>query len=236
MDIELFLKRYIDGDGQNLGVKPFERYASFDYCFNYFQEFKERGNTAQLASPENIQASCLQLGFYLASWGMLRGSTFIFNKSVKVYENVIREIANADGIIWNLDVDGYTPSNIKHLHRFSKKLISAFGIEHTPSDTLYTKIMLGVFGNVPAFDSYFKDGFGTSGFTEYALKKISDFYREHNEIIERFRIPTIDFLTSKPTNRFYTRAKMIDMVFFVKGGDDIAEKNRRKKRADIDKL
>ena len=30
-------------------------------------------STADLAAPENLQMSCLQLGFYLASWGMLRG-------------------------------------------------------------------------------------------------------------------------------------------------------------------
>jgi hypothetical protein len=53
---------------------PEARYASFDYCFNYFQEARESGDTAQLADGEHRMLSCLQLGFFLASWGMMRGS------------------------------------------------------------------------------------------------------------------------------------------------------------------
>ena len=55
------------------GRKPNERYTSFDYCYNYFQAFRESGEVSALATPTNIQVSCLQLGFYLASWGMLPG-------------------------------------------------------------------------------------------------------------------------------------------------------------------
>jgi hypothetical protein len=54
---------------------PDARYASFDYCFNYFRSFREQDRTADIAAPQNLQMSCLQLGFYLASWGMLRGSS-----------------------------------------------------------------------------------------------------------------------------------------------------------------
>ena len=48
----------------NSDKKPQERYASFDFCFNYFQGFK---NKADIANSTNIQNSCLQLGFYLQS-------------------------------------------------------------------------------------------------------------------------------------------------------------------------
>lgn len=37
------------------------------------------------------------------------------------------------------------------------------------------------------------------------------------EVIERHRVPTIDFVTGEPTNRRYSRAKVIDMIFFVEG-------------------
>jgi hypothetical protein len=39
------------------------RYTSFDYCFNYFQSFREQNRVADIASRENKQLSCL----YLAS-------------------------------------------------------------------------------------------------------------------------------------------------------------------------
>ncbi len=73
VDLDANLRRYLDGGTGSGGRKPNERYASFDYCFNYFQSFRELGNISALAGPANVQLSCLQLGFYLASWGMLRG-------------------------------------------------------------------------------------------------------------------------------------------------------------------
>ena len=78
--------------------------------------------------------------------------------------------------------------------------------------------MLGIFSNVPAFNSFFKKGFGVSTFGKYALEKISAFYQENKSVIEKSRLATIDFLTGQPTIRLYTRAKVIDMIFFIEGG------------------
>jgi hypothetical protein len=48
---------------------------------------------SELATPANLQISCLQLGFFLASWGMYRGSTDVFQKSVRYLAPVVRVIA-----------------------------------------------------------------------------------------------------------------------------------------------
>lgn len=85
------------------------------------------------------------------------------------------------------------------------------------SDTLATKIMLGMFGNVPAFDSAFKLGFGVSTFGRTALGKIQRFYIENQDVIEKHRVPTLDFVSGEPTDRLYTHAKVIDMIFFIEG-------------------
>lgn len=49
------------------GEKPDinSRSRSWDYCYNYFQDHPE--------PTQDLERSCLQLGYYLASWGMLRG-------------------------------------------------------------------------------------------------------------------------------------------------------------------
>ncbi len=86
------------------------------------------------------------------------------------------------------------------------------------SDILLTKIMLGTFGCVPAFDTYFKKGFGVSTFGRKALRKIGEFYTANAEVIERNRVQTLDFVSGVDTERRYTRAKVIDMIFFVAGG------------------
>ncbi len=61
MDIEWCLDEYL---GER---NPTARYTSFDYCFNYFQSFRERGDESAIAAEASIETSCMQLGFYLVS-------------------------------------------------------------------------------------------------------------------------------------------------------------------------
>ena len=77
--------------------------------------------------------------------------------------------------------------------------------------------MLGTMGCVPAFDTNFRKGFNASTFGPKALRRLNRFYREHAEVIEAHRKPTISFDTGEPTDRCYTRAKVIDMIFFIEG-------------------
>src|SRR5579885_2777245 len=72
---------------------PGGRYASFDYCFNYFQGVRERGEAEQLLDEANLQMSCLQLGYYLASWGMMRGSGQLLQRSLRGLVPVVEVIA-----------------------------------------------------------------------------------------------------------------------------------------------
>ena len=97
-------------DARDAGRHPLERYASFDYCFNYFQGFKDKKELAQ----NNIQNSCLHLGFYLASWGMFHNS-FLLQKSIKFYEPLIKYIASEKCGVWDIDADEYTDTNIEKL-------------------------------------------------------------------------------------------------------------------------
>jgi hypothetical protein len=77
--------------------------------------------------------------------------------------------------------------------------------------------MLGAFGCVPAFDRFFRVGFGTSRFGPKALAGIERFYQVNAETIDRHRVATLDFATGEPTSRTYTAAKVIDMIFFIEG-------------------
>lgn len=218
MDIEANLREYLYGIGRTQGVMPTERYASFDYCFNYFQSFREQGRLEALANVEHLQTSCLQLGFYLASWGMLRGSAFLLGKSVKFYERLVVTIVGTAPDLWAIDVDTYTPNNIKLILECKRQFVESLGRANSPSDTLVSKIMLGVFGNVPAFDLNFKTGFGVSTFGKQALEKVANFYETHKAVVDKYRVPTLDFATGQSTHRQYTRAKVVDMVFFIQGG------------------
>ncbi len=196
---------------------PCDRYASFDYCFNYFQGFK---NKSEIASPKNIQNSCLHLGFYLASWGMLVRKSFLLQKSIKFYEPLIKYIASTECNVWNIDVSNYTDTNIELLIKCKEKIIDSLGCSNAKTwDTLVTKIMLGVFGNVPAFDTNFRTGSNLGTFNKHALQEIYSFYNENKKIIsdKATKIKTFEYDSGEAGNRFYTEAKIIDMIFFIEG-------------------
>lgn len=101
--------------------------------------------------------SCLQLGFYLASWGMMRGSSFLLEKSVKNYKTLIIAISKMNPKLWEIDVDKYDDENINLLLNCKQQIVEVLGEMNKPSDTLITKIMLGVFANTPAFDQYVRN-------------------------------------------------------------------------------
>jgi len=195
--------------------EPTARYASFDYCYNYFQTYRERANVSAVAATANMELSCLHLGFYLASWGMLRGSTDLLQRSIKHLEPVVTAIAGAPPALWEIDANDYSDEVWATLGGFNADLCAI--LSGNASDTLTTKIMLGIFGCVPAFDTNFVRGAGVWKFSQTALRRVELFYREHAEVIERYRQPTLDFATNGNTHRKYTRAKVIDMIFFVEG-------------------
>lgn len=138
-----------------------DRGASFDFCFNYFQSFKDSQLTEHISSGENLQLTCFHLGFFLASWGMFRGKAFLAQKSVKFYEPMIHLISKFDKRIWSIDVDKYDSGNIELLLDFKKGMLAELeeskkltaSPDSTASELVVTKTMHGVFGNIPAFDT-----------------------------------------------------------------------------------
>jgi hypothetical protein len=210
-DIEEVVTDFISKLGSN------DRFASFDYCYNYFRTTNDL--------TRDIEKSCLTLGFYLASWGMFRGSSFLLQKSAKHFERTVDYVANLDRSVWEIDVDTYTDQNIQ-------KIISIYGdvkdllIDNANADlTLITKVLLGVFGFVPAFDNYFSETFrrisnGQCGFRRVNTKSltfIQSFYEANQLTIDNLsnRTFTTDFMTGKKTARTYPKAKIIDMYGFM---------------------
>ena len=203
--------------------KPSEANSSFDFCFNYFSCMRKN-----IAEEENIVLSCLHLGFYLASWGMYRGSCKIRNKSFLFFKELMHLISQEDWSgLWEIDVDCYnSENNLTLLMNFKKRLkgfLNTAGVSPTP--TLTSKIMLGLFGNIPAFDEKFKQGsrhndswFGED-WNRKSLEKIHIFYWKNREEINNLQsnIYTINS-DGQRTEIKYTKAKIIDMAFFVEGG------------------
>lgn len=202
--------------------KSDHRYASFDYCYNYFNSFRDK---SEIATSKNVEKSCLHIGSYLASWGMYRGSSFLLReKSVRYYKELVIWISQCPPKYWKIDVDNYDSENIKILLKIYSSISNVLDLSEDRSPVLVTKIMLGVFSNTPAYDRNFKKTFskhfkGKPGFTKYnekSLIALYDFYYENRVIINRLssKTKTLDFTTGKKTNTAYTKAKIIDMIGF----------------------
>lgn len=217
MDIKKSINQFLEGNGKNRGRKPDERYASFDFCYNFFYSFYKENRLSELTNEQNLQMSCLQVGFYLASWGMMRGSSFLLEKSVRNYKNLIVAISKMNPKLWEIDVKDYNEENISLLLNCKQQIISALGKENKPSETLITKIMLGVFANIPAFDQYFKKSLKVHTVNKRSLLIIKEFYEKNKDLFDSFTIPTYDFLTAKETDTIYPNAKLIDMCGFIDG-------------------
>ncbi len=198
-------------------TNPEHRYASFDYCYNYFSTIKD--------PTHDIEKSCLVLGFYLASWGMLRGSSFLLQKSAKHFESTIEYISTLDKSTWKIDVDNYNIDNIKEIIHIYQEIKQRMIVNGNSDLTLITKVLLGVFGFIPAFDSYFCNAFreiskGQCGFrkvNEKSLSIIKTFYECNRSIIDKLSVQTYttDFLSGQKTNINYPKAKIIDMYGFT---------------------
>jgi hypothetical protein len=202
---------------------PNDRFTSFDYCYNYFRPVDD--------VQKDIEKSCLVLGFYLASWGMFRGSSFLLQKSAKHLEPVIEYISKLDRQVWTIDVDCYTNENIDIILSIYKGIKNHVIPGGNADLTLITKILLGVFGFVPAFDNYFTETFrrlslGQCGFRRVnreSLSIISDFYTANNAVIDDLanRTFTTDFKSGQKTRINYPKAKIIDMYgFMARSGEE----------------
>lgn len=90
------------------------------------------------------------------------------------------------------------------------------------SDTLVTKSMLGVYGNVPAFDTHSRQGMGVWTLNRASLKRVTEFYGCHRDVTDEYAasIRTLDFLTGEDSGRHYTKAKIVDMVGFMAGDSE----------------
>lgn len=212
-DIEIVVNKFKSQSNPN------DRYTSFDYCYNYFL------TTTDLT--QDIEKSCLILGFYLASWGMFRGSSFLLQKSVKHFEPTIRYIATLEKSVWDIDIDSYNDKSMQTVIKIYQD-IKFHLIDKNNSDlTLITKILLGVFGFIPAFDNYFCNSFrriyrGQCGFRKVnvqSLSLIKSFYQSNKAIIDSIASETFttEFITGQKTTINYPKAKIIDMYGFTVG-------------------
>ena len=163
-DITETINRFYNLYGNNPKGAPVTRFRSWEWCHNYFIEHKDN------PSAEEKDFMALHLAFYLASWGMYRGSTYLLQRDYKAHTNAVENILNNEyQLLWNFDSTQSDINKAKELlfgndgnggiyHKIKDSYNEYYGSDDDASETLVTKILLGTFGCVPAFDRFLKSG------------------------------------------------------------------------------
>jgi hypothetical protein len=205
----------------------FHRYRSWDNCFKLFSENKLTENHS------------LQLAFYLASWGMYRGSSGLLQKNHLIHDAAVEIIyKNKYRDLKCNDTREISKKQIpliielkEELANHYKKIRFERGFTNnniSDTDTLLSKILLGTMACVPAYDRYFivglkEKGINLSKFNKSSLTELLDFIDFNKNTIEKFQreiLESIDF--------HYPVMKILDMYFWQVGyGIEMTKKKRR---------
>ncbi len=199
------------------------RYRSWEHCYKCFYD-------ARNESEADYDYLSLQLAFYLASWGMYRGSSFLLQKDYKVHIPAVKEIMEDKyDCLLGIDCCELRKKNVQDsLILLNKSLKDYYAgirssvieeaVKKDISDTLITKILMGTLGCVPAYDRYFVDGVKaekvtTGNYNLQSLLGLVDFYEANYERFENTRKGLVVY------NLQYPQMKLLDMGFWQVGFD-----------------
>ncbi|MDK7340374.1 hypothetical protein QP500_07915 [Pauljensenia sp. UMB0018B] len=205
------------------------RSRSWEHCYRVFRDARTD------PSPDYDYLS-LHLAFYLASWGMYRGSCFIFQKDYKVHTPIVKEILkpeydrlfglacadlrNSDAGVQVTELCDYIADYFYPI----REQVAGHKVETPVSQVLITKILLGTLGCVPAYDRFLVDGIKKYKVTtqEYSLDsviRLVDFYEEHNDRLEEAR------RGMQSDDLIYPQMKLLDMGFWQIGYDEATKES-----------
>ena len=206
---------------EQVKADPNGRYVSWEHCYIEFSNARNNPNV-------NIDMLSLHLAFYLASWGMYRGSSFLLQKDYMVHKPVVEEILKAKynplfGIECSMFRKCENQVLLKELNSFLevyydgiRRGVKGSSLQNKLSDVLISKILMGTLGCVPAYDRYFvagikRDKVATGIYNINSLIKLVNFYELNYEEFESIRKQMI------VGNIIYPQMKLIDMGFWQIG-------------------
>ena len=175
---------------------PHGRYLSWQHCYNAFTT--NRG----VLDENTFDYLALHLAFYLASWGMYRGSSFLLQKDYKVHIPVVKILMEEkyNSLVGITAEELIKDENLTLLEDVSARIRRAYadekpsieGITNNATDTLITKIILGTLGCVPAYDRYYVQavkqyGISVGGYNKESVRDVAKYYLSHKDDFETVR-------------------------------------------------
>ena len=196
---------------------PHGRYLSWEHCYKAFLENRDAND------EQAIDHLALHLAFYLASWGMYRGSSFLLQKDYKVHIPVVKIIQEKkyDPLVGICAKDLCKEQNLALLEDIGERICECYAAEgpaidgkvNAASDTLITKILLGTLGCVPAYDRYYKESvkkyhISSGKYNSGSVYRVAKFYCDHEDEFERLRLELSERRVEYPP------MKLMDMCFW----------------------
>lgn len=197
------------------------RSRSWEHCYRVFRDARTD------PSPDYDYLS-LHLAFYLASWGMYRGSSFIFHKDYKVHTPIVEKVLKPEyDCLFGLACTDLRNNDVRdQLMKLYDDIADYFDpireevkgrvVKFPVSPILITKILLGTLGCVPAYDTFFEKGLRHLGlkeknYNEDSLLELADIYEEHNDRLEEARCGM------RVGDLIYPQMKLLDMGLWQVG-------------------
>ncbi len=215
----------------NITKEKYPRLMGWEFVWDWVQQDVP---WTHLASEEMRQTTALHLGFYLANWGMLRGSSDLLRVNLDFFEDLVVHLFDGRRVpsdFWDLQFTDFAPEAEKCEQAsdlFDKAKAALVNFEDTDiwTNTLVTKILLGLWGQIPAFDLNVNTG-------------LRAYLKEHPEytVRNKMRVSSAtltDLASIAADNRWrlatphktrhgrhrYPAGKIIDMAFFRYGLPD----------------
>lgn len=199
------------------------RYRSWEHCYSNFINARDNKNA-------ELDYLSLQLAFYLASWGMYRGSSFLLQKDYKIHIPVVKELlkeeydplAGIDCVELKREENQRLLENINaFLDEYYSNIrdeVKNIKVRNQLSSTLITKILMGTLGCVPAYDRYFISGIkkqkvASGNYNMKSIGQLVDFYESNIVELENIR------KDMKVNGMAYPQMKTLDMAFWQIGLD-----------------
>ena len=186
------------------------RVFSYDICRKHF--------ASKLS--ENKDENAVYLFAFLSSWGMLR-NTGLMNISPYGLSNTVEAIYENFEYFKNNDIFSIKDEEILDFVKNFEKIAEALGRDKiASSNTMVSKIILGVWGSMPALDTNFNKAFGF-----YQAMKIKRVIRELRETFKNIKKTNVSIIHKhlfKPhlnlELEYYGMPKLVDMYGFYVGG------------------
>lgn len=208
------------------------RYQSWNLLRNVF---KKKVLLSDKITKEDKEMLSLSIYTYLGSWGMFRASLLMKRYNYKVIYGVT-DICIKYKYLYNLNSIKQLKDNIENISELYLELDEEFSKKgFKKRDTLVTKVMLGVFGCSPAYDTNIVKCIDAIGIKSLNLKgesKRKASFIEHKDpkkSKEQFTesmlglikwmedIKFVDKYYSNELKKEYPLMKVVDMSFFETG-------------------